>query len=96
MSDNLTLPCDRCARSWPADEIASHNCVTPRERASIATSNAANRAGLVRSLLTSTDATLTNEAWMRVQRLAEEASDAFARAAVAINEAAKAARAAAK
>ena len=96
MSDNLTLPCDRCARSWPVDVIALHDCVTPRERASIATSNAANRAGLVRSLLTSTDATLTNEAWMRVQRLAEEASDAFARAAVAINEAAKVAREAAK
>jgi hypothetical protein len=89
MSDNLNLPCDRCARSFPADEIASHVCVTPRDRATIAVGNAVNRASLVRKLLASTDATLQHEAWMRVQRLADEASDAFRRAAVAINEAAK-------
>lgn len=93
MSDNLNLPCDRCARSFPADTFGDHACVTPRERATIAVSNAAQNASLVRSLLARTDATLQHEAWMRVQRLADEASDAFKRAAVAINEAAKAARA---
>jgi len=92
MSDNLNLPCDRCARSFPADMFGDHVCVTPRERATIAVSNAANRARLAQKLLARTDATLQHEAWMRVQRLADEASDAFKRAAVAINEAAKAAR----
>lgn len=89
MSDNLNLPCDRCARSFPADEFGDHACVTPRERATTAVNNAAQNASLVRALLARTDATLQHEAWMRVQRLADEASDAFRRAAVAINEASK-------
>ena len=90
MSDPaIKIPCDVCEREFTPETYAAHRCVTPCNRALDAMRGAIEHGNLALRFAEDVESVIRGDVWRRAERLAGEAREAFGRAAVAINEAAK-------
>lgn len=94
--DDIKIKCNRCEEHVSSEALATHPCVTPRDRALAALDRAAADAATIAAHARSVTEALPSATWRNVARMARDAKAESARVSVAIGAARILAREAAK